>query len=175
MKTSEETENFVSVDEEIETEIEIIEELEDDIIEDDYNDFQNETFIIENQEDPTHIRERVLVLMSLHRTETSIVSDLFNAHPEVFFSYEPLSLIHHGCESAHAAVAAQLAISNEFIPKSERHILDWLNAFASCHFDLTIKPIITHLKNKEQHVPGLFPYRYKSGVLCSGEFCAGKI
>ena len=59
------------------------------------------------------------------------------------------------------------------MPVAEKHALHWLDNFASCKFEQTVKPLVTSLKNRDHHIPGNFPNRHKSGKLCSNEYCAG--
>lgn len=104
---------ILAVDEELNEEEEEINVLESEI-EGENLEGVSESVGVENQDVNVTHNDRVVVLLSLHRTETGIISDLFNAHPEVFFSYEPLSLIHHGCDTTHSAIAAQISGLNEY-------------------------------------------------------------
>ena len=109
---------ILAVDEELNEEEEEITELEKEIDEEIIDENGDEVVKGDNSVENLNVNithnDRIVVLLSLHRTETAIISDLFNAHPDVFFSYEPLSLIHHGCDTTHSAIAAQISGLNEY-------------------------------------------------------------
>lgn len=173
-------------EEEFETDIDIVEEnesldKEENLIDDLEELLANKNFtevddLAENVNIETEVihNDRVIILYSLHKQETTLISDLFNIHPDVFYLHEPLSLIHHGCESIHSSIASQLGDINEYIPAAEKHAIQWLDKFSQCNFTSTVKPIVDKLSNKDHHIPGSFPHRYKSAKLCKSTFCSGQ-
>lgn len=156
---------------ELDQEEELIEDLEKLILVKNFTEIDDQA---ENLDQNITHNDRVIILFSLHKQETSLISDLFNLHHKVFYLHEPLSLIHHGCESVHSSIAAQIGDKNEFIPAAEKHALEWLDSFSKCQFEDSILPISQKLQNREHHLPGNFPFRYKTAKLCKSSFCEGQ-
>jgi len=114
----------------------------------------------------TEKTKKAIILIAFHRSGSSFTGELLNIHPDVFYSYEPLKLVHDGCG---------------YLYKQER--LKLMRDMINCEIpDLKSDPA-KYLQNPEfktnlspsnifnETVSSNYMFRTKSKRLCSGEFC----
>ena len=104
----------------------------------------------------TDVVQKSIVLIAFHRSGSSFTGELLNQHPDVFYSYEPLTYINGG--------------GSNF----QRERLEAVKNISKCvlpNFSVDKSIVTNQDENIDYYIKGNFVFRTKSRRLCSGQFC----
>ena len=111
--------------------------------------------------------KKAIILIAFHRSGSSFTGELLNIHPDVFYSYEPLKLVHDGCGYLYKQERLKLMrdMINCEIPDLKSDPAKYLQ---NPEFETNSSPTNTIFN---ETVSSNYMFRTKSKRLCSGEFC----